>query len=295
MTAAGLLTLELADRVEQALGRRPLSADTLAGGSTVAVLGLEMPGGDKVVAKWGDGRLTIEAAMLAALAEQGSLPLPEVLSAADDLLLLEHIANDGETRGGPVAPGPAAQAHAAELLAGLHASRGELFGFSMDTLIGRLDQPNPLSDGWISFFAEHRLLFMAQAAQAEGSLPEGMLGRLEALAGRLPELLVEPVHPCLLHGDVWTGNVLVRGERIAGFIDPAVYYGDREMDLAFATLFGTVGTPFFERYEEIAPLEPGFFEVRRDIFNIYPLLVHVRYWDRAYAKGIDETLRRHGL
>lgn len=289
------LDARLADRVEAHLGYRPVAARRLAGGSTVEVLALRLADGEEVVAKWGAGRLTIEQRMLAALAKQGSLPVPAVLAAEEDLLLLEFIANDGDARGGLIAPGPAAQAHAAELLAGLHGDVFPRYGFEIDTVIGKLDQPNPWEQNWPTFFAEHRLLHMARAAEAEGTLVPGMLGRLERLAERLEHLIAPPKHPSLLHGDVWTGNVLVRGERIAGFIDPAVYYGDREMDLAFATLFNTVGEPFFQRYQEIAPLEPGFFEVRRDLYNIYPLLVHVRYWDPGYARGIDKTLRMHGL
>ncbi|MEO1248796.1 MAG: fructosamine kinase family protein [Pseudomonadota bacterium] len=285
----------LADRVEQALGRRPTSARPLSGGSTVEVLTLDLPGGERVVVKWGPGRLTIEAAMLKALADQGSLPLPNVLSAAEDLLILEFIASDNDTKGGLATPGPKAQIHAAELLAGLHATPFERFGFEIDTLIGKLDQPNPWADDWVDFFREHRLLYMARASEREGTLPAGMLARLEKLGDRLEDLITRPPHPALLHGDVWTGNLLVKGDRIAAFIDPAVYYGDREMDLAFATLFGTVGKPFFDRYQEIAPLEPGFFEIRRDLYNIYPLLVHVRYWDVSYADGIDRTLRKLGI
>ena len=294
MTAEATVPDELARRVERALGIKPVAARALAGGSTVAVLGLTLGDGRRAVAKWGPGRFSIEKAMLEALDRQGSLPLPEVYAAEEDLLLLEYIESDGGG-GGLAAPGPKAQAHAAELLAGLHATRFERFGFEIDTLIGKLDQPNPWADDWIGFFAEHRLLHMARASEREGTLPDGMLGRLEGLAERLDGLILRPAHPSLLHGDVWTGNVLVRGDRIAAFIDPAVCYGDREMDLAFATLFRTVGEPFFKRYAEIAPLEPGFFEVRRDIYNIYPLLVHVRYWDVSYAQGIDRTLRRHGF
>ncbi|MEM8914314.1 MAG: fructosamine kinase family protein [Pseudomonadota bacterium] len=285
----------LADRIEASLGKRPLEACALAGGSTVDVLALTLRGGERVVAKWGPGKFQIEGRMLSALAEQGSLPLPAVLSVADDLLVLDYVPSDNDQRGGLNGPGAKAQAHAAECLAGLHGTAFPDFGFEIDTVIGRLHQPNPRSDDWIEFFAEHRLLHMARLADQEGTLPQGMLARLDALAERLEKLIIRPKHPSLLHGDVWTGNLLVRGDRIAAFIDPAVYYGDREMDLAFATLFNTVGKPFFDRYGEIAPLIPGFFEVRRDIYNIYPLLVHVRYWDVSYATPIDATLRRHGL
>ena len=122
-----------------------------------------------------------------------------------------------------------------------------------------------------------------------------MLHRIERLAERIDEHLIEPAFSSLLHGDLWTGNVLVRGDRIAGFVDPAIYCGHPEIELAFATLFGTFGEAFFDAYEDLMKLEPGFHEVRRDIYNLYPRLVHVRLFGSGYLAGIDATLGRLGL
>jgi len=286
-------TAPLDDRVEAALGSRPLACRRLAGASTVAVLALDLADGRTVVAKHadGDGRadLPIEKAMLEDLARESALPLPTVLYGCDDLLLMSHIENDGG------APGAAAQAHAAELLADLHSRRFDRFGWHRDTVIGQLPQPNPWTDGWVAFFRDHRLLHMAEAGRREGTVDGRLYDRLEALAGRIERYVAEPPHPALLHGDIWTGNVLTRGDRIAGFIDPAIYVGHPEIELAFATLFGTFGDPFFRRYAELAPFEPDFFELRRDLYNIYPLLVHVRYWSPDYARPIERTLDRIGL
>ncbi|MFQ5491862.1 MAG: fructosamine kinase family protein, partial [Phycisphaerae bacterium] len=90
------------------------------------------------------------------------------------------------------------------------------------------------------------------------------------------------------------GNVLALGGRITGFVDPALYYGDPEIELAFATLFGTFGRPFFDRYQEIRPLRPGFFDLRRDILNLYPLLVHVRLFGGGYVASVERILARLG-
>jgi fructosamine-3-kinase len=89
--------------------------------------------------------------------------------------------------------------------------------------------------------------------------------------------------------------VLHRDGRIVGLIDPAIYWGHPEIELAFMTLFGTVTAAFFEAYRQAAPLDPGFFDLRRDIYNLYPLLVHVRYWDISYARPIEALLSRLGL
>lgn len=280
----------LFDRIEAALGRRPLAAAPLSGGSGVQVLRVDLPGGERIVAKVGPGHQALERIMLDDLARCGALPVPAVLYGAGDLLLLEYIAHDGG------APGPRAQLHAAELVAALHRVGGDGFGYRVDTVIGPLPQPNPQTGCWVPFFRDHRLLYMAEAGHREGAVPAGLLRRLAALAGRLDRYLDEPARPALLHGDLWTGNVLSRGERIVGVIDPAVYWGHPEIELAFTTLFGTFGAPFFRRYAELAPFDSGgFFELRRDLYNLYPLLVHVRLFGGSYLPPIEQTLDRLGL
>jgi fructosamine-3-kinase len=115
------------------------------------------------------------------------------------------------------------------------------------------------------------------------------------LASRLGDYLTEPAHPSLLHGDLWTGNVLVKSGRIAGFVDPAIYFGHPEIELAFTTMFGTFGDVFFDAYEALSPLAPGFQDVRLDIYNLYPSLVHVRLFGSSYLGGIERTLSRLGI
>lgn len=265
-------------------GLRPLQR-----ASTVDVLAVDLADGSRLVAKVGSGHQAIEAAMLRDLAEEGTLPVPSVRLVEPDLLVMTRIDHDGR------APGPAAQRDIAGLLARLHTRPWPKFGWKTDTTIGQLHQPNPHADDWIAFFRDHRLLHMAEAGLAEGTVDSDLHRRLATLAERLDRYLMPPDHPSLLHGDLWTGNVLCRGDRLTGVIDPALYCGHPEIELAFMTLFGTVGPDFFDAYGEQAPFAPDFFDLRRDLYNIYPLLVHVRYWDKAYARGIDAVLRRVGL
>ena len=244
-----------------------------------------------VKARAGSGHadLTLEAYMLDELARQSTLPVPHVHVAEPDLLAMDFI----ETGGGGITP--SVERHAAELIAALHATPRSFFGYERDTLIGPLPQPNPKSESWIPFFAEHRLLAKARAAEAEGRLPAKLLVRIERLAERLPGYLTEPSHPSLLHGDLWTGNVLVRGGRVAGFVDPAIYYGHPEIELAFTTMFGTFGRAFFDAYENLLPLSRDFHEIRCAIYKLYPTLVHVRLFGAAYIPPIEQTLSRVGL
>jgi len=112
------------------------------------------------------------------------------------------------------------------------------------------------------------------------------------LAAKLSELLGEPAAPALLHGDVWSGNVLARGNRITAFLDPAIYFGHPEVELAFITMFRTFGERFFAAYEEVRQVDPGFMEERRHVYNLYPYLVHVRLFGGSYVASVEGILSR---
>lgn len=261
----------------------------MGGGCVANVRRFTLQDGGAVVAKSGapGSNLALEGAMLRYLAEHNALPVPEVLHAEDTLLLMSCVETDGGINA-------AAEVDAGSLLAKLHEVSADAFGFEHDTVIGGLRQPNPWTSSWLDFFRQQRLLHMAREALDAGRLPARLMSRIEALAGRLDRWIEEPERPSLVHGDMWTGNVLCRGGRIAAFIDPAIYYADAEIELAFGTLFGTFGTPFFESYQRRGPLRPGFFEQRRDLYNLYPLLVHVRLFGGHYVSSVEGILRRFG-
>jgi fructosamine-3-kinase len=281
------------ERLEAVLGQRVTALATMPVGFGLTGFKVDLADGRRlaVKARQDSARvdLRLEGYMLCELAKHSALPVPVVHFAEPDLLVMDFI----ETDGGGITPH--VERHAAELIAALHATPRPAFGYERDTLIGPLPQPNPQSDRWIPFFRDYRLLAMARTAEVEGKLPAKLLTRLERLAERLDTYLAEPRHPSLLHGDLWTGNVLVRGERIAGFVDPAIYCGHPEIELAFTTMFGTFGRPFFEAYEALLPLEPGFHELRSALYKLYPTLVHVRLFGSAYLPPIERTLARLGL
>lgn len=278
---------ELLHRIEHLAGARVKSRTPLSGGCVGQVYRLGLATGASIVAKVGapGGGLAIEGYMLTTLAARSRLPVPAVIYADDHLLLMSHVeAGD--------ALGPAAQTHAAELLAELHALSAERYGLERDTVIGGLRQPNPWTARWLDFFRDQRLLYMARQALDAGKLPARLMGMVERFAGRLEGLIEEPEAPSLIHGDLWGGNILCRKGRIAAFVDPAIYYADAEIELAFSTLFSTFGEPFFRRYRELRPIRPGFFEARRDLYNLYPLLVHVRLFGGGYVASVETILRR---
>ncbi|MFP4503024.1 MAG: fructosamine kinase family protein [Candidatus Hydrogenedentota bacterium] len=278
------------ERIEQALGIRAQNVGRLGGGCVGEVYRATVEDGRDVVVKVdrrGEPNLEIEGFMLEYLAEHGGLPVPEVYHAEPTLLIMSFVSGDSVFSG-------EAQRHAAELLAACHDVRADQYGLERPTLIGSLHQPNPWTDSWIEFFAEHRLIHMAEKGVQERRVPAGVFKRIVAFADKLPDLIEEPPHPALLHGDVWTTNILAKDGRITTFLDPAVYYGHPEIELAFITLFSTFGDVFFDHYREMRGICPGFFEQRRDIYNMYPLLVHTRLFGQSYLGGVEVVLRRHG-
>ncbi|MGE4062395.1 MAG: fructosamine kinase family protein [Rhodospirillaceae bacterium] len=278
--------MNLAGRVRAILHTDLAHEQELSGGCISDVRRLTLADGREIVAKLGEG-LTLEAFMLSYLADHSPLPVPKVLHGAEDLLLMEYLPTAGSLSA-------KSQEDAADHVAALHAITAPRCGFEKSTVIGGLKQPNEQMDSWVEFFRDQRLMYMTETAVHTKKLPADVALRLAKLAERLDRWIDDSAKPSLLHGDMWTGNVLVNGDRIAGFVDPAIYYGDPEIELAFATLFGTFGEPFFKRYEEHRPLRPGFAE-RKDLYNLYPLLVHVRLFGAPYVSDVSIILRRFGF
>jgi len=283
---------DMTERIAEALGSPVRHVSSLSGSYGLSLDLVELEDGRRLVSKYGrgprPGHLETEGWMLRRL--EGEIPVPRVHLCEDDLLVMDYIAGSGGT-------GASVERHMAELLAAMHGRRQPFFGLERDTTIGPLPQPNPRTENWTDFFREHRLMFMARLAHERAGLPSSLLRRLERFCGHLEEYIVEPAHPSLLHGDIWGGNVIASGGRVAAFIDPAIYYGHPEYELAFMTMFGTAGRPFFEAYAALRPDfdAEGFFDVRKDIYLIYPHLTHVLICGLSYASGIDSRLHRLGF
>ena len=272
-------------KLEARLGATPANLRPLSGGCVGEVYGLEA-GGERYALKVDrqqGGALAVEGRMLDYLERRTALPAPRAVAYDDGYLLMTWVEGGG---------GGGGELHAADLLADLHDLSADAYGFEFDTVIAALHQPNPWTPCWLDFFAEQRVVEMAKQAYDAGNLPGELLRRAERLAGRLSDWLEEPVKPGLVHGDVWSGNVMGRGGRITGFIDPALYFADPEVELAFITLFSTFGDPFFSRYAERRGLSPQFWDAKRPLYNLYPLLVHARLFGGGYVSQAGSILRR---
>lgn len=183
---------------------------------------------------------------------------------------------------------------AGEQLALLHRHQAQLYGWSIDNTIGSTQQINRQDEEWVRFWSEHRLGFQLQLAARNG-----FTGRLQQQGGKLLEsfhLLMDhdPV-PSLLHGDLWGGNIGYQNDATPVIYDPAVYYGDREADIAMTELFGGFGADFYAAYNAVWPLDSGYV-VRKTLYNLYHILNHANMFGGGYAgqaEGMIDRLLAH--
>jgi fructosamine-3-kinase len=175
-------------------------------------------------------------------------------------------------------------------LAQMHKKIGGGFGWHMDNTIGSTHQPNNITTDWIEFWRERRLGFQLKLATQLG-----YGGRLqnsgEKLLELLPQLITHQPQPSLLHGDLWGGNISFDKSGTPIIYDPAVYYGDREADIAMTELFGGFGSDFYSAYNEIWPLDAGYAS-RKPLYNLYHILNHLNIFGGGYASQAQVMIDR---
>jgi fructosamine-3-kinase len=176
-------------------------------------------------------------------------------------------------------------------LAQLHQNKSDVFGLEEDNYIGSLVQYNNQNPNWIEFFINQRLIPNFKMAYDSGYFNNKHKKSLNNLEKSLPDICPDVMQVSLLHGDLWSGNLMIDGNGYPALIDPAVYYGYREIEIAFTELFGRFGQAFYDSYEEAWPLEVGYKE-RIDIWNLYPLLVHVNLFGKSYVKSVLQILNK---
>ncbi len=176
-------------------------------------------------------------------------------------------------------------------LAELHHHTATQFGFASNNFIGSLPQSNRWHSRFVSFFIEERLIPQIERAVQQQRLATADVQQFEQLFAKLTELLPEEA-PALLHGDLWSGNCFATVHQQAAIVDPAVYYGHREAELAFTLLFGGFHQRFYQSYTAHFPLLPDW-QQRAELYNLYPLLVHLNLFGTAYLSDIRRILRRY--
>ena len=241
-----------------------------------------------------ESTFAVEAEGLSAIAETKTIRTPRVLCRGRDVqrgisfLLMEYI-------GGRERNADFWEVFAEELCAMHRADPaafvpGGVYGFRSDNTIGAGVQCNSPRDSWRTFFAECRL--EPQFRKAEQYFDQGTMRKIHRLLERMDELLTEPAYPSLLHGDLWSGNFIVGNDGKAWLIDPAVYVGHAEADLAMTELFGGFSGAFYDTYRQVSGLDSGY-EDRRDLYNLYHLLNHLNLFGRSYYSAVLRIIDRY--
>jgi len=177
-------------------------------------------------------------------------------------------------------------------LAGMHKNaKAGYFGHEMDNYIGTLDQFNGKMGEWAEFYFYRRLLPQLEMAASGGLLSEELTQKPEQWIHIIHEIYPRE-RPSLLHGDLWSGNLIADASGTPFVIDPAVYFGHREMDLAMTHLFGGFSSEFYRAYEEEYPLSPGF-ESRMELSQLYYLLVHVNLFGSSYVPATKGIIQKY--
>ena len=199
-------------------------------------------------------------------------PVCSAAAGGQAFLVLEYLELGRSPADGPATAG--------RQLAQMHRHTRERFGWDRDNTIGSTPQPNDPETDWVRFWGERRLGFQLELAGRNGHRGE-LQRRGEALLGRFAPLIDHGPSPSLLHGDLWGGNIAYGADGEPVVFDPAVYYGDREADLAMTELFGSFGGRFYDAYNEVWPLDAGY-RVRKTLYNLYHVLNHLNLFGGGY-------------
>jgi fructosamine-3-kinase len=292
----------LAEAVARATGAEVTGGRPTSGGSINEAWALELDGGRRTFVKTradaAPGEYATEAAGLRWLSQPGAVELPAVVAVGENeprFLALEWIEEGGLDAAGEEALGRGLAAlHAAGAPAhgapppGAPAADGAVAALR----IGELELPNDPAPDWPTFYAERRLLPLADLSWRRGALSAAGRTAVERVCERIGELAGPPEQPARLHGDLWGGNVLAAADGRARLIDPAAYGGHREVDLAMLRLFGAPSRRVFAAYEEAAPLADGH-EERVELWQLFPLLVHAALFGGHYGTSVERAARRY--
>jgi len=221
------------------------------------------------------------------LAKKTKFHIPEVISHSEDrlhqYLLLEYIESGSKSFNFWEDFGTR--------LAHMHQQTSDQFGWDEDNYIGSLHQSNKLHNDWANFYAEERILPQVKLAFDSNQVDSVFVQSAEKLCLKLDELFPKEA-PALLHGDLWSGNFMVNANGDPVLIDPAVYYGHREMDLGMMYLFGGFSDSLFRSYDQLFPLEKNW-ENRIPLAQLYPLLVHVNLFGGGYIKSAASVIHQY--
>lgn len=277
--------MNLPPELEEALGEKIIEALPATGGC-IAQSYLIKTESSEYFTKFStiqNGMFPIEARGLKELSLQDKIQIPKVISFTENFLILEKIEVKSPANGFWKKFGKS--------LAQLHQVASGEFGFYENNFIGSTPQINTKKQNWADFFWENRIRYQLESAQGKNFLSEVDISELENTTMKL----LRDYHPSpsLLHGDLWSGNFLCSENNLPVLIDPAVYYGDREADLAMTRLFGGFSPEFYESYNKEFPLHEEW-KARLPLYQLYHVLNHINLFGSSYeaqALGLIANLK----
>lgn len=266
-----------------------LNANHISGGDINEVIRINTDKGDFCIkindAKCYPEMFQMESEGLELLRTNSTFKIPEVITSGNyndkQYLVIEFIHS--------ASPQPEFWTDFGVKLAKLHQSTDTNFGLDHNNYIGSLTQINQREKSWSEFFGQHRILYQVKLAFNRGLFSKEVLRSAERLCHKLDSIF--PLEkPSLLHGDLWSGNFMIDSAGYPTLIDPAVYYGHREMDIAMMHLFGGFNDNLFQAYHEAFPLVIGW-EKRLEICNLYPILVHANLFGGHYVNQSTKIIK----
>ncbi|MGM0582844.1 MAG: fructosamine kinase family protein [Bacteroidota bacterium] len=217
--------------------------------------------------------------------ETNTIHIPEVIGVGntqeDAFILMEYISTSKKTS--------YFWSHFAKNLAKMHQNSDDQYGLDHDNYMGSLQQHNKRHTLWYDFFILERLEPQLHLARNKGLMNHGHVQQFEQLYKELQNLIPQE-KPALVHGDLYSGNFVVNQYGEASILDPAVAYNHREVDIAMSTLFGKFDAEFYQTYQQYYPMEKGW-EDRLDIYNLYPLLIHVNLFGMGYLSSVERIIK----
>lgn len=276
--------------------------DRIYGGSINDAYGIRFSNGEKVFLKTNSlnkfSFFQTEALGLKVLGSAEAIGVPKVLGMGIDeqkgfsFLLLEYIESAPQIENyWEVFGRQLAELHKAECSSFVKTKENyEKYGFLEDNFIGAIQQKNMPKAKWIDFYRDCRLF--PQMKMAEFYFDSKMIKKCMYLLEHLDSYLREPEFPSLLHGDLWSGNVLCGNDGKAWILDPAVYVGDYETDLAMTQMFGSFPTSFYAAYNEVNPMNKDYFE-RKNMYQLYHYLNHLNLFGRMYLESVIQILNKY--
>ncbi len=268
--------------IEEKTGEQIISSSSIGGGCISDAQRVETESGEifllKINTVHSGDMFKKEANGLIELGKSKAIRVPEVIMSEESFILLEFINSGGKAKN--------FFSDFGENFAKLHKYTADTFGFYEDNYIGSTEQKNIPEEeekqNWVNFYWNKRLLFQFKLAEKNGYSTEELSKGISKLENKIEDILKGSENtPSLLHGDLWSGNYMSDENGNACLIDPAVYYGNREADLAMTKLFGGFDSNFYSSYNENFPLPEGY-KYRENIYKLYHVLNHLNLFGRGY-------------